>query len=73
MKEQKCTDADRQIDIVNDNKILILYYNSKIWHLPCLKNPLNTKLMSASARALNTCIDGSRAVCCVGLNPRGPK
>ena len=47
---------DELLQLVTSNFYSILYYNSKIWHLPSLKSSLKSKLMSASARALKVCM-----------------
>ena len=44
------------LSLVTSNFFSILYYNSDIWHLPSLKPTLKQKLLSASAKALWTCI-----------------
>ena len=44
------------LSLVTSNFYSILYYNSEIWHLPTLKPTLKQKMLSASAKALKTCI-----------------
>ena len=44
------------LSLVTSNFYSILFYNSEIWHLPSVKPTLKQKLLSASAKALETCI-----------------
>ena len=39
-----------------ENVPSLLYYNSKIWHIPNLKTVLKKKLTSISAKAIKTCM-----------------
>ena len=45
------------LGLVTANFYSILYYNSDIWHLPSLKPALKQSLLSASAKALKTCVN----------------
>ena len=44
------------LQIVTSNFYSILYYNSEIWHLQSLRANLKQSLLSASAKALKTCL-----------------
>ena len=44
------------LQLVTSNFYSILYYNSEIWHLQSLKMNLKQKLLSASAKAIKTCV-----------------
>jgi hypothetical protein len=44
------------LQLITSNFYSILYYNSEIWHLQSLKQNLKQKLLSASAKAIKTCI-----------------
>ena len=43
------------LSLVTSNFYSILYYNSKIWHIPTLKATLKQSLLSTSAKALKVC------------------
>ena len=40
------------LTIVTANVFSVMYYNSEIWHVPCLKGNLKQKLLSASAKTI---------------------
>ena len=44
------------LQLITSNFYSILYYNSEVWHLQSLKMNLKQKLLSASAKAIKTCI-----------------
>ena len=44
------------LQLVTANVFSVLYYNSKIWHIPSLKNKLKKKMTSISAKAIKTCM-----------------
>ena len=44
------------LNLITSNYYSILYYNSEIWHLPNLKPQLKQLLLSASSKALKTCM-----------------
>ena len=43
---KKCFTKKELLQLVTSNVFSILYYNSKIWHLPSLKSELKQKLLS---------------------------
>ena len=44
------------LQLVTSNFFSILYYNSEVWHLPTLSSKIEQKLLSASAKAIKTCM-----------------
>ena len=52
--DQKKFTQPEILALLTSNFYSILYYNSKIWHLPKLKPELNQHLLATSAKALKT-------------------
>ena len=44
------------LQLVRSNFYSFLYYNSEIWHLQSLKTNLKQRLLSASSKAIKTCV-----------------
>ena len=44
------------LQLITSNFYSVLYYNSEIWHLQSLKTNLKQRLLSASSKAIKTCI-----------------
>ena len=44
------------IQLVTSNFYSILFYNSEVWYINNLKQPLKNTILSASARALRVCL-----------------
>ena len=43
------------LQLTTSNNFSVLYYNSGIWHLPCLHVNLKEKLLPSSAKAIKVC------------------
>ena len=44
------------IQLITSNYYSVLYFNSEVWHIPTLNQSLQSKLLSASAKALKICV-----------------
>ena len=47
------------LQLVTSNFYSVLYYNSEIWHLQSLKTNLKQRLLSASSKAIKTCVSST--------------
>ena len=50
---------EQLLQLMTANYYSILYYNSEVWHYPTLKATLQTRLLSASAKAIKACSKSS--------------
>ena len=56
---KKYFNLDELLQLVTANYYSIMYYNAEVWHTPTLKRSLQTRLLSASAKALKACSKSS--------------